>query len=65
MSLIISNTVLFGLKDPNKYSYRFLDNVKVKGKKEADPVYDVFDADPPEIIDMKVRIREPFEKGVY
>jgi hypothetical protein len=65
VSLVISNTVLFGLKDPNRYRYRFLDNVKVKGKKESVPVYEVFDADPPELVDLKVRIREPFEKGVY
>ena len=65
VSLIVSNTVLFGLKDPNRYRYRFLDNVKVKGKTEAVPVYEVFDADAPELIDMKMRIREPFERGVY
>jgi two-component system sensor histidine kinase ChiS len=65
VSLIVSNHVLFGLDDPNRYGYRFLDKVKVKGKEESVSVYEVFDADPPELVEQKKRTREAFEKGVY
>ena len=65
VSLIVSNHVLFGLKDPTRYHYRFLDRVKVKGKRETVPVYEVFDADSSEQMQMKLTIREQFERGVY
>jgi two-component system sensor histidine kinase ChiS len=65
VSLIISAQVLGGLKNPNRYKYRFLDNVRVKGKTATVPVYEVFDADPPALAEKKMRIREGFERGVY
>jgi two-component system sensor histidine kinase ChiS len=65
VSLVISAQVLSGLQDPNRYHYRFLDSVRLKGKTDTVPVYEVFDADPPAIAEMKMRIREGFERGVY
>ncbi|MGA2764710.1 MAG: response regulator [Spirochaetia bacterium] len=65
VSLIVSKNILFGLENPNLYKYRFLDSVRVKGKTELVPVYEVFDADPPDLVELKARIREPFERGVY
>jgi two-component system, sensor histidine kinase ChiS len=65
VSLVVSAQVLFGLLDPNRYHYRFLDSVLLKGKKEAVPVYEVFDADPLERAETKLRIREGFEHGAY
>jgi two-component system sensor histidine kinase ChiS len=65
VSLIVSSNVLFNLKDPNAYNYRFLDKLKVRGKKEAVSVYEVFDGDDPEHIGQKRRTREVFERGVY
>jgi class 3 adenylate cyclase/FixJ family two-component response regulator len=65
VSLVVSAQVLHGLQDPNRYQYRFLDNVKVKGKTESVPVYEVFSADPPALAEMKNRIRGKFERGVY
>jgi class 3 adenylate cyclase len=64
-SLVVSNHVLFGLEDPNRYHYRFLDRVRVRGKEDTVPVYDVFDADPPGLLERKQRTRETFERGVY
>jgi hypothetical protein len=37
----------------------------VTGKEELVSVYEVFDGDPPELIEQKTRTREAFEKGVY
>jgi two-component system sensor histidine kinase ChiS len=65
VSLVISAQVLSGLQDPNRYHYRFLDSVRLKGKTATVPVYEVFDADPPAQAEMKMRIREGFERGVY
>jgi two-component system sensor histidine kinase ChiS len=65
VSLVVSSQVLFGLDNPNRYGYRFLDKVKVKGKEEFVSVYEVFDGDPPGIIAQKKKTREVFEKGVY
>ena len=65
VTLVISAQVLFGLQDPNRYHYRFLDSVRLKGKTETVPVYEVFDADPPARAEMKMQIREEFERGVY
>ena len=64
-SLLVSNHVLFGLEDPNRYHYRFLDRVRLRGKEDTVPVYEVFNADPPELFERKKRTREAFERGVY
>ncbi len=63
-SLIVSNKIISGLKDPNKYNYRFLDNVKVKGKNIPVSIFDVFNSDPSPLIEQKQRTKEKFEKGV-
>jgi len=64
-SLIVSSNIIFSLKDPSKYNYRFLDKIKVKGKEQPVSVFEVFDGDPPEVQEMKLKHRDTFEKGVY
>jgi two-component system sensor histidine kinase ChiS len=65
VSLLVSNHVLFDLEDPNRYNYRFMDKVKLKGKEDAVSVYEVFDGDPEELKARKKASREVFERGVY
>ncbi len=65
VSLLVSSHVLFDLEDPNRYNYRFIDKVKLKGKEEAVSVYEVFDGDTPELKEWKKDTRETFERGVY
>ncbi len=65
ISLVVSNNIIFGLKDPTKYNYRFLDKVKVKGKDQPVSVYEVFEGDSEHQIERKLKNREEFEKGVY
>lgn len=65
VSLVISKYVLFGLADPNKYHFRFLDKVKLKGKTELIPVYEVFDADPPALLEQKAATSDLFERAAY
>ncbi|MDE5080260.1 MAG: response regulator [Trichodesmium sp. St18_bin1] len=63
-SLIISQHTFFTLKDYRTYNYRFLGQVKVKGKKDVVSLFEFFDADPPEIIEFKIQTKTLFEQGV-
>ncbi|MCB0853905.1 MAG: response regulator, partial [Bacteroidetes bacterium] len=44
-NLLVSETTLAQLKDPNQFNYRYLGRVRVKGKKQSVGVYDFFDGD--------------------
>ena len=63
-SLIISKQTFVELKDYKKYNYRFLGKVKVKGKKDVVSLFEFFDADPPEVINLKKQTKTIFEEGV-
>jgi len=65
VALVISSQVLSDLHDPNRYDYRFLDKLTVRGKAEAVSVYEVFDADPADQREYKRATRSEFEKAVY
>jgi len=65
ISLIVSSNIIFGLEDPAKYNYRFLDKVNVKGKNKPVSVYEVFEGDSQHQIERKLKTREKFEKGIY
>ena len=45
--LLISEYTLYSLENAAPYSIRFLDRTHVRGKQDAQSVYEVFDADPP------------------
>ncbi|MEB3340698.1 response regulator [Okeania sp.] len=63
-SLLISQHTFFALKNYAKYNYRFLGQVKVKGKKDMVSLFEFFDADPPELAEFKIKTKTLFEKGV-
>ncbi|MGB3508827.1 MAG: adenylate/guanylate cyclase domain-containing protein [Microcoleaceae cyanobacterium] len=63
-SLIISKQTFLELKDYKKYNYRFLGEVRVKGKKDVVSIFEFFDADPPEVINLKRQTKTLFEEGV-
>ncbi|MBW4678819.1 MAG: AAA family ATPase [Microcoleus vaginatus WJT46-NPBG5] len=54
VSLLITEQTYSRLKNPSQYAIRTIDTVKVKGKSEAVTVYEVFDANPPEIKEAKL-----------
>ena len=62
-SLLISEHTLYKLKDPGQYATRFIDRVRVKGKNNAVAVYEVFDADAPDIREKKLANVKTFEKA--
>ncbi len=63
-AILISESSLYNLVDPVNYHFRFLDRVKVKGKSEPVSVFEVFDGNPPEIIELQLDTLENFEKGL-
>jgi class 3 adenylate cyclase/CheY-like chemotaxis protein len=65
VSLIVSRHALFDLEDPNRFDYRLLDTLRLRGKEEAVSVYEVFDGDEARISEAKKKTREEFEKGVH
>jgi two-component system sensor histidine kinase ChiS len=63
-SISISEPTLAQLKDPDQYKHRFVDKVQVKGKKDPVSVHEVFDGDPPAVIELKEQTKDEFEKGL-
>ncbi len=64
LSLLISHHTFSMLKDANDYSFRLIDRLKVKGKSVAVSVYEIFDADLPEIREYKLISKTIFEKAI-
>ena len=61
--LLITEQTYLKLADPLQYHVRVIDAVKVKGKSEEVTVYEIFDAEPPEIMALKDQTRDDFEEG--
>lgn len=62
--ILISEQTLSLLDNQQKYRCRFLGRVKVKGKSQAVGVFEVFDANPQQLIELKMQTLATFEKGV-
>lgn len=61
--IVVSETVIKGLHDPDRYPFRFLDTVQVKGKTTPLSVYEVFDADPVPVAESKLKAMSLFSEG--
>ncbi|NEQ34968.1 MAG: response regulator [Okeania sp. SIO3I5] len=64
VDILISQNTLLELEEADKYNYRFLDRVKVKGKKEPVGVFEIFDGDPEEQKELKQQTKAKFEEAV-
>ena len=62
--LLISHHTFLKLSNPGDYGMRLVDKVNVKGKAKKVTVYEVFDADPPEIRKAKLVTKTAFEEGL-
>lgn len=62
--LILSDSVLQELRQPDSFHHRFLGDVVVKGKKQITGIYDIYEADPPGMFAKKHQTREMFERGL-
>ena len=62
--LVISAHTLHALEAPDIYCIRFLDRVQIKGRYQAQSVYEVFDADSDQTREDKQRTRHDFERAL-
>ncbi len=63
VSLLITHHTFLRLKNPSDYAIRTIDRLQVKGKSELVTVYEVFDADSPEVKAGKLATLELFSEG--
>lgn len=64
VSLLISHYTFVRLDHINEYGIRLIDHVQVKGKLEMVSVFEVFDADPPDLRAGKQATKTMFERGL-
>jgi integral membrane sensor domain MASE1/class 3 adenylate cyclase len=64
VSLLITEYTYAKLKNPSNYHMRIIDTVKVKGKSQPVTVYEVFDADLPEIKFQKLATLSIFTEAL-
>ncbi len=65
VALLITEQVYRQLQTRDQYKIRVIDRVRVKGKTEAVTVYEVFDADPPDSVQLKLDTLQDFERGFH
>lgn len=63
-SIITSEPTLKRIQYPDKFHYRYLGKVQVKGRKEPIGVYDFFDGDKPTIVQQKLASLAAFKEGL-
>jgi PAS domain S-box-containing protein len=63
--LLITHYCLARLHNPTEYNIRFIDKVKVKGKSKAVAVFEVFDADEPQVKESKLATKTILEEGLF
>ncbi len=63
-SIIITEDTLIKLNDPSQYHFRFLDIVKVKGKKEAIYIFEIMDGEPETIKNLKLSTKDDYNKAL-
>ncbi len=62
--IVISENTLYTLDDLQKYSYRFLDRVKVKGKNSAVAIFEVYSGDSERLKKLKAETQTSFEEAI-
>ncbi|MBF0352506.1 MAG: response regulator [SAR324 cluster bacterium] len=64
VSLVVSEPVIEEIRSEPSFLFRELDWVCVKGKKAPIWVYEIFNPDPPEIRDYKLKSKQLMRKGI-
>jgi class 3 adenylate cyclase len=60
----LSDETLSEMKESDRYRYRFMDKVRVKGREDAVAVYEVFEGDPAGLAELKEETKPAFESGI-
>lgn len=63
-SLLITGETYYSLDDPFRYSVRLIENVQVEEKSDSISIYEIYDADPPEVKSAKRATQDDFEKAI-
>jgi two-component system sensor histidine kinase ChiS len=63
-SLVISDSAFERLESPEEFTIRLLDKVHVKGKHEPHAVYEVVDAEPKPVRELKLQTLKDFEAAL-
>ena len=63
-TLLISESTLSNIVNQNQYHYRYLGSVQVKGRMNAVKVFECFDGERPETVDLKKKTLEDFNAGL-
>jgi class 3 adenylate cyclase len=62
--IAVSETTIIEIKAGQKFHFRFLDRVKVKGKNQAISIYEVIDGDDESVLELKLKTLEDYSSGV-
>jgi two-component system sensor histidine kinase ChiS len=66
-SIIISESTVNGLRDPDRYKHRYLDEVRVRGRKHSIKLYEVYDGLEDRVVDAREKAKPLFLEalGLY
>lgn len=62
--LLISEHTLYSLSEPQKFLVRYLGRVKIAYKTQPESIYEVFNHNPPQVREAKIRTLEKFEEAL-
>lgn len=63
--LLITDKVIEKMTDSSKFNYRHLGKIKLKGQSKATSVYEIFDVEDEDCIQLKIQTRKEFEKAIH
>jgi len=63
-SIVVSEQTLLNLHGPERFNFRSLGKVKVKGKNEAVAIFEVLDGAAEDVVALKLSTRPIFEEGL-
>ncbi|AYV55567.1 adenylate/guanylate cyclase domain-containing protein [Leptospira kmetyi] len=63
-SILITDHVLFGLENPEKYSMRVVDRIQLKGHNSVVTILEVFNGQSESLLDQFMDTKEEFERGI-
>ena len=65
VSIVVSENTLSLMPHRDSYHTRFLGKIQVVGKREFVPLFEIYDGDPAEIIELKLKTKADFEEGLH